>query len=109
MLGCLLTPKIILLSNTKSWTSLMLAAQLGRLSVCQLLIQNGVKPTLSFLAEVYTPLFAAINPEDYKAVKFLVNNKGSRRRTVLFPINELFVFVTKIMASSFIQPFEKDI
>ena len=31
-----------------SWTSLMLAAQLGRLSVCKLLIQNGVKPTLSF-------------------------------------------------------------
>ena len=109
MLGRLLTSEIIRLPNAKGWISLVLAAQLGRLSVCKLLIQNGAKPTLSFWAEGCTPLFAAINSGDYKTVQFLVSNRCSRLRAELSPINELFVFVTDIMASSFIQSLEKDI
>ena len=70
-----------------SWTSMMLAAQLGRLSVYKLLIQNGVKPTLSFCAKGHSPLIAAISSGDYNTVKFLVNNRGSRLKTVLVPID----------------------
>ena len=64
---------------------MMLAAQLGRLSVYKLLIQNGVKPTLSFCAKGHSPLVAAINSGAYNIVKFLVISRGSCLKTVFVP------------------------